>query len=451
MEEVNTDNLKVVPASYNDKFLPFFESDLFYKILWGSAGSSKSYSAAQKIVLRCVNEKGHRVWCFRKVSTFVEASVFDTLKTIIKSMGLIDMVRINKTDKVIIFPHSDCVIKCSGLDEEEKIKSISRLTIAWVEEATEFSEQDINQIDLRMRGDFPYYKEMILTFNPISELHWIKRKYFDDVIEGVKDKLYILHSTFEDNYFLDDNYKERLREVHSHDPNNYRVYVLGLWGKVITGMEYYKNFRSEIHVKPTSFIQDKPTHITFDFNVVPYMAASLWQIFRDNERAWRNKKGVWVVRGLKEIALRSPKNNTEDVCDELLENYEKYLNPGVVLYGDATGRRKDTRSKKTDWSIIENKLYDYIIDIRVPKSNPVPSDKNTFMNRMFHGSFPIECEINPEMKLLIEDLTHCLEDGERKKLKSRVKDPVSKVLVEKFGHFTDGMDYLFMQAFKDYL
>jgi hypothetical protein len=53
------------------------------------------------------------------------------------------------------------------------------------------------------------------------------------------------------------------------------------------------------------------------------------------------------------------------------------------------------------------------------------------------------------MKFLIEDLTHSLEDGDRNKIKQKARDPLSKVIVEKFGHLSDGMDYFLCAAFKD--
>lgn len=435
-----------VDVKFNPKFLPFFEDRSFYKILYGSAGSSKSYSTAQKIVKRCIEERGHRVWAFRKVATTVEQSVYDTLREVIKGFGVTHLCSFNKTKKSITFLESDGIIRCAGLDDEEKIKSITEVSIAWMEEMTEFDEQDFNQLDLRMRGMFPHYRELIGTFNPVSELHWIKSKFFDNVVPGIASKLYTLHSTFHDNMFLENDYIERLENNHSHDPNNYRVYVLGVWGKVVTGMEYYKNFHTDKHTGETELDNTKPVHITFDFNVVPYMTATIWQIHGSKDE---QGKYFWDVHAVKEVVLRHPKNSTEDMCEELIENYSDYVNCGVVLYGDATGRNRKTSSKKTDWMIIQEMMGPYQIDFRVPRSNPMQSERNGFINRLFYGSLPVKILINKNMKFLIEDLTHSLEDGDRNKIKQKARDPLSKVIVEKFGHLSDGMDYLLCAAFKD--
>ena len=69
-----------------------------------------------------------------------------------------------------------------GLDDTEKLKSITfpkgELTDIWVEEASEVREEDFNQLDVRLRGKGTH-KQMVLTFNPVSVLHWLKRRFFD--------------------------------------------------------------------------------------------------------------------------------------------------------------------------------------------------------------------------------------------------------------------------------
>lgn len=48
----------------------------------------------------------------------------------------------------------------------------------------------------------------------------------------VDEDVEIIHSTFEDNQFLDGNYKKILGDLISQDENAYRVYCLGEWGLV---------------------------------------------------------------------------------------------------------------------------------------------------------------------------------------------------------------------------
>ena len=441
-----------VKVKYNPAFQKFFSDTSFYKVLYGSAGSGKSYAIAQKIILRLLEEPGHHAWCFRKVSTYIPESVFGTLISVIEDFGVRDLVSINKTNRTIFFKNNGNKINCAGLDDEEKLKSIEKMTIAWVEETTEYEEQDVNQVGFRMRGEFPYYRELIMSFNPISELHWVKRRFFDEVTPEMRKRLYVLHTVMDDNFFLGEDYKERIREDHAHDPNNYRIYVEGKWGRIKTGQEFYKWFNVDDHVGETAYNPLLPLHISWDFNVLPYMSLTLWQIERKvgELKATRTYNEWWEVRGIEELVGTHPRNSTEDMCYYFLEKWGEKCKSGVFVYGDATGRARKTSSKKTDYMIIQQVIGHMVIEVRVPRSNPIPMEKHTFMNRMMYGSLPIRMLLHPEMKFTIQDFTHVLEDGERKKVKQAARDPVSKQVVEKFGHLSDSTDYFFMEAFKQY-
>ena len=117
----------------------------------------------------------------------------------------------------------------AGLDDVEKLKSIYNVTMIWIEEASELEEGDFNQLDIRLRTDFPYYLQMILTFNPISITHWLKKRFFDK-----KDKRATVHeSTYKDNRFLTKEAIETLEAFKETDEYYYMVYCLGQWG--VTG------------------------------------------------------------------------------------------------------------------------------------------------------------------------------------------------------------------------
>ena len=112
-------------------------------------------------------------------------------------------------------------ILCAGMDDPEKIKSIAGITSVWCEEATELDELDFNQLELRVRGETSNYKQFIITFNPISEQHWLKRRFFD----APDSDTYLLHTTYKDNAFLDADYIKHLTERVKANPNLHKVYV----------------------------------------------------------------------------------------------------------------------------------------------------------------------------------------------------------------------------------
>ena len=158
---------------YNPHFEPFFANESRYAVLWGGAGSSKSYSAAQKIVERCThsNEK-HHFLVVRKFKTTLEGSVFNLIRHIVNEFGIDKHVTVNRTKMEFHFSNGNSIVT-TGLDDVEKLKSIHGVTGIWLEEASELEESDLGQINLRLRGETDSYKQIIFTFNPISEDHWL--------------------------------------------------------------------------------------------------------------------------------------------------------------------------------------------------------------------------------------------------------------------------------------
>lgn len=162
---------------FNECYIPTYNFKGRYLHLYGSAGSGKSeWVAAGKILLRAMKEEGHRFLYYRKVAKTIRNSQFQLFKDIIARWNVSKLFNINKTDMNIIFKPNGSELIASGMDDVEKLKSITGITGTWGEEATEIEEDDFKQIDLRMRGNTKYYKQHIFTYNPIDYEHWLKQK-----------------------------------------------------------------------------------------------------------------------------------------------------------------------------------------------------------------------------------------------------------------------------------
>ncbi len=209
-------------------FVPLFTNDCRYEIVWGGAGSGKSHITARKILYRLLKESHvkHNFLVIRKVDRTIKRSVFALVKNIISMWGLLDEFDINLTDKTMVYKPTGSQIMFSGLDDVEKLKSIEGVTSIWYEEATEGSQEDFEQLDLRLRGNTGALKQITLTFNPISEQHWIKKVFFDDPIDGV----FTLKTTFLDNSFIDEEYKMVMENKKKTNLRYYNIYALGNWG-----------------------------------------------------------------------------------------------------------------------------------------------------------------------------------------------------------------------------
>ncbi len=215
-------------ASSNPAFLPLFFDEHRYLVLCGGGGSGKSIFAGRKVLERLTSEKGHRWLVCRKVARTLRESCFAQLRGQIAAHYPKAGAKISVSDMRISFPNGSEIL-FAGLDDVEKLKSIYDITGIWVEEASEITEADFNQLDIRLRTRFPHYLQIILSFNPISITHWLKRRFFD-----TPDPRATTHrSTYKDNRFLTAEAVRTLEAFKDTDPYYYQVYCLGEWG--VTG------------------------------------------------------------------------------------------------------------------------------------------------------------------------------------------------------------------------
>ena len=223
-------------------FIPkFYPILLDYSHRWeffcGSAGSGKSYTIAQKIVIRCCNEP-IRVLVCRRYGTTLRNSCFALFKEILAKWRLTKYVSIRETDMSIIFPNGSQIIMC-GLDSEEKLLSINDISTIWVEEAYEVEKNKVEQLNLRMRGQAAN-QQLFLSWNPISKQSWL----YEFTVENPPENSIFLHSTYRDNPFLNAEYIAALDEMEVRNPAKYRVYGLGEWGVDTEGL-VITNWRKE--------------------------------------------------------------------------------------------------------------------------------------------------------------------------------------------------------------
>ena len=219
---------QTLSAESNPSFLPLFFDEHRYLVLCGGGGSGKSIFAGRKVLERVICEKGHRWLVCRKVAKTLRDSCFAQLRGQIAERYPGSGAKVNVSDMRIRFPNGSEII-FAGLDDVEKLKSIYDITGIWVEEASEITEADFNQLDIRLRTDFDQYLQMILTFNPISITHWLKKRFFDQIDERATTH----RSTYRDNRFLTEEAVRTLEAFKDTDPYYYQVYCLGEWG--VTG------------------------------------------------------------------------------------------------------------------------------------------------------------------------------------------------------------------------
>lgn len=188
----------------------------------GGAGSSKSYSLCQFYLLkRLFAVKG---WCglvLRKTRQANKISCYKMFFDMIQQYELYDNKNHNKSDMIFSNPKLDSYILFAGLDNRERIKSTQWHDI-WIEEANEFNKEDYLFIkNTRLfRGVLTdnFRPQLRISYNPVN--CWIKNLVGQPDVE-------LIHSTYRDNPFCNEDYKKTLEGLKNEDESYYKIYTLG--------------------------------------------------------------------------------------------------------------------------------------------------------------------------------------------------------------------------------
>jgi PBSX family phage terminase large subunit len=450
---------KIINKAFNEVRKKIDQFRYRYVILYGGRGSSKSDFVAKFLINRCISDKYFRFILIRNAYNTIKDSQYQTLKDIIIDLGLGELFEFKLQPLEIICKENGNKFLARGCDDTTRLKSIKDPTGAWYEEDIP-SEDDFITITTSIRTSKADQLLEIFTINPeVKEgdyqENWFWKKFFkgrgkksfeDKIQQDIEGRVVELnylvhHSTYHDNRWLPPEFIAFLETLKKQDPYYYTIYCLGEWGNRITGGAFYKAFNRGLTVTKTEYDPAKALHITFDFNVNPYMTASIWQIHNN------------LVYNVGEIAAVSPKNTTQGVCTEIKNRYSQHQS-GMFIYGDPSGKAEDTRLEKghNDFTIIEHELRDFKPSLRIASSAPSVAMRGKWINSIFADQREVKVFISEECPLLIADLLNLKEAADGTKFKQKVKDEKTEVTYEKYGHFTDGMDYFLCEAFaSDYI
>lgn len=284
-------------------------------------------------------------------------------------------------------------------------------------------------------------------------------KYAEEIFEAVfeagnyfrkriGDKLVVICSTYNNEHNLPIGYIEsKLISPNSHNKNRINMLVYG-YPFAKTGGEYFVQYDRLKHIKLLSVNPSLPVHISFDFNLYPYLTLMCYQTW------WDDNKNKWIVYKFDEVLMESPKNNTEDACKEFIFRWEHLLKSGLFYYGDYSGKNGTTNSKQHNYEIVEKELKKYLggYSDKVIVNDKIDKRKN-FMNKVLLGTnkeVPIEYYQAPHCKKSATEYEHLKEDPNGAKLKQKVKDKVTEKTYEKYGHIADADEYFFTSAFSQF-
>lgn len=307
----------------NDAYIPYLNDTTRTQIFFGGSSSGKSFFLAQRVVMDVL--KGHNYLIVRNVANTIKRSVYNQIVKTIIDFNLSEVFQMSKSEMVITCKRNNRQILFGGLDDPEKLKSITPIdgviTDIWIEEATETAREAYKQLTKRLRGATPdgIGKRIIFSFNPILQTHWIYQEFFwnwDDSKNIYKsDDLLILKTTYKDNKFLTDEDIYALE--HETDPYFYNVYTLGNWG--VLGKVIFKNWRTED-------LSDVIPSFDNIYNGIDFGVTDPNAFIR-----------VHVNEGQKQIFVFNEYKKSNTLIDELAEELNNRISKDEFIVGDPQG------------------------------------------------------------------------------------------------------------------
>lgn len=227
----------VVGGGYTD----FWNSRKRYRVLKGGKASKKSTTTALNLLVRLMQYPDANLLVIRQVMDTHRTSTFAQLRWAAQRLGVDHLWKATTSPLEMTYLPTGQKILFRGFDNVYKIASttVTRgvLCWVWVEEAFELpSEEAFDTFDLSVpRGEVPppLFKQTTLTFNPWSDRHWLKKRFFDRPPADAD----VFTTTYRCNEFLDDADRavfERMRREH---PRRFAVAGLGDWG-ITEGLIY---------------------------------------------------------------------------------------------------------------------------------------------------------------------------------------------------------------------
>ena len=221
---------EIVGGGYDD----FWSSKKRYRVLKGGKASKKSATTALNFIFRLMKEKETNLLVVRQVMNTHRDSTYAQLKWAQERLGVEHLWHNTVSPLEMVYKPTGQKIIFRGFDDVLKLASttVSKgyLNFVWIEEAFEISnEADFDKLDLSVpRGKIPppLYKQTTITFNPWSEGHWLKKRFFDTKAENTD----VFSTNYLINEFLDDTDRLVFERMKKTNRRKYEVAGLGNWG-----------------------------------------------------------------------------------------------------------------------------------------------------------------------------------------------------------------------------
>jgi PBSX family phage terminase large subunit len=159
-------------------------------MLWGGAGSSKTWTILKTVFLRALLLNGSRHICLRQRFEHAKNTLWPSAKELVNAEWptLWDQIETNKSGGSwsIKLPN-DSEILFGGLDDKERVEKHlgAEYATVYINECSEIrDEQAVDLISSRLRQKIDGRHLLLLDENPPSKSHWSYKRYIENKIEG---------------------------------------------------------------------------------------------------------------------------------------------------------------------------------------------------------------------------------------------------------------------------
>ena len=423
-------------TAYSSHFRDFLISDKRYQILFGSRGSGKTHHIVLKLLIESFKSEYNHILYINKEFRHIRTQQFAEFKKVAKQYGLHQYFTFYEGDYRIVNNITGTKFTPVGMDDAEKTKGISDPTIIWWDEVTKGQEEDFLTLNALLRTPLNTVHQFIISFNPVSEKHWIRSYFFAEhdayiLNERFKDNTYLNHSTFQNNEFIDrEAYEATLTQNAYGNVNRMLVDIKGMWGVEQNNNPFFYSYSHDKHFRTDYEInKDNYLDISFDFNKEPCTAVVGQHKFKEHTFC----KFDVILGTPKTLVNKSP---LEAVCYLIKQ---KYIDSGMFsplrirVTGDPAGKQggADLRDLHSFYTTIKKELGINSSQCYIRASHTTHIFSGDLSNRVYR-------ELNFDQFTI----THPMIENDINLAYSDEKESLNKAKAEHGLHILDAVRYL---------
>ncbi len=329
-----------------------------FPLFVGGYGSGKTTTMITRAVSDLFDNPGVNIGMYEPTFDLLKLTLMPRLEELFKRMQI--KYDINRADHIITVEGFGSLI-CRSLDNPNRLISyeVFRSHVDELDTLKQAKADDVwNRIIARQRQKSPLNPDApnrCSVYTTPEGFRFTYNRWGKNPSESYK---YVRAPTTSNPHLADD-YIDSLYETYPEEL--VKAYIKGQWVNLKSGTCYYA-FDRKIHCTTEIIRPSEPLHIGLDFNIYK-MAASV--------NVERNGISYTVdeIYGLRD---------TPDIITEIKERY-----PGhhITVYPDASGKRGDTRSKKSDHKLLREAKF----IVRSLKTNKPFSERALSVNKRFQN------------------------------------------------------------------